>query len=71
MKLWLLTIKEGAGYDSYDAHVVRADDEKRARLMCPSGDEGRTAWQDSNVTNCIELKEEGEMKVIISSFNAG
>ncbi len=75
MKIFLLQIKEDAygGYDSFDSHVVIADTEDRARLMCPSGDEGKMAWQNPEASTCSIIGEcsEEKMYVVISSFNAG
>lgn len=39
MKIWLVSRKEGGGYDEYDAFVVVAETAEAARLTHPNEDE--------------------------------
>ena len=71
MKLWLLQIIQHAGYDTYDAHVVRAETEEDARDMVPTGFEGRQTWLELSKSTCVEINDDGVAGVVISSFNAG
>jgi len=71
LKLWLLKIIEHEGYDTYDAHVVRAETEEAARNMVPAGYEGRQTWLDLSKSTCVGIKDDGVAGVLISSFNAG
>ena len=71
MKLWLLKIIKHEGYDTYDAHVVRAETEEAARNMVPAGVEGRQTWLNLSKSTCVRIEEDGVAGVLISSFNAG
>lgn len=73
MKLWLLSAAEWGGYDSFDAHVVRAVSEERARQLAAEspGDEGREVWLNLSSSTCIELNAAGDEGFVLSSFNAG
>lgn len=79
MKIWHLQSKKGVDYDSYDAHVVVAYSPKKARALCPSGDEGKETWLNPEHSTCKCIGK-GAMfgtanittqEVVISSFNAG
>lgn len=42
MNIYCIKAIDIVDYDSYDAHVVIADSERRARELCPKGDESYT-----------------------------
>lgn len=74
MKTYLIVSKDSTMYDSYDAHVIAANNfEEVVRLAkSKAADEGAEAWSDTS----IELigSYEGtitEPFIILSSFNAG
>ena len=73
MKIYEIIIKDYYGYDSYDAHVVCAENEEQAREMCPNGDEGSDTWTKPSNSDCVEVgtSNENTPRVILSSFNAG
>jgi len=54
-------------YDKVFGFVIRANNEEEARELanenggCETGD----PWLDPNYSECIELKEEGEVEVVI------
>lgn len=70
MKIYLLERKE-CGWDEYDAKVVIAKNEQRAREIANEnvGDEGKL-WTDTSQVTCkiVEVKVEGE---VLGSFRAG
>ena len=70
MKVYLVTI-EYRDYDCFDGHVVRASSEAEAREFCAkeAADEGPEVWL--NKSKVEELTGEGEVGLILSSFNAG
>ena len=73
MSLYLLQRKYGdIGYDEYTDHLVRAGSEKAARRLAnqKTGDEG-CIWDDESLVTCKKVREHGNRKMIISSFNAG
>ncbi|KKK58729.1 hypothetical protein LCGC14_3041490 [marine sediment metagenome] len=72
MRLYLLTRKDGVGYDEYDSKLIRAGSPKLARLIAneDTGDEGMM-WGDAARVTCQQIMANGPAKVIISSFNAG
>jgi len=86
MKLWLLKSKKGiVAYDSYDAFVICAGTEKRARAIAQasggdeimrwsSGYQSRSNvpfWTDEQYSTCVELVPHKRAEVILGSFNAG
>jgi hypothetical protein len=83
MKLYLLTLLDTLGYDSYDSCVVCAESEDDAKLIHPSGfsDEDKKAYHydqtwtfnpsDINCTLIVYASENTERGVILASFNAG
>ena len=78
MKLWILRpIDDRARpwnpwYDKAFGHIVIAADEDEARLLASgsSGDEGRDAWLDSALTNCLELVPMNSAGVVMTDFHA-
>lgn len=73
MRLWILSVRDVVGYDSYDAFVIRAETEDNARRMAASraADEGEYTWLESDNSKCVSLSAEGEERIILGSFNAG
>ena len=71
-QLYLLRAKTDPEYDAYDAHLIRAEDAKGARRFAniSPGDEG-SIWEDPKLSSCRQLKIEGKLGIILSSFNAG
>ena len=72
MNIYLITINEYAGYDSYDGHVVIARNAVNARKLCQYGTEG-DIWKDTDMTTLRKIGETNHIKeyVVLSSFNAG
>lgn len=73
MKLWKLTrISQHPQYDVFNGHVIRADNEYRARQMADekSADEGHI-WRDPKKALCNELTADGPEGFQLSDFNAG
>ncbi len=70
MALYLLT-RADFGYDEYDAKLIRAENEAKARDLAneETGDEG-SLW-DRDEVKCEEISPEGEPRVVLVSFNAG
>lgn len=60
-------------YDYTDSFVIRANDERGARIIASqeSGDEGAESWLDPRFSTCSLLSQHGPDGVVISSFNAG
>lgn len=75
LKLFIIEEKNeaGFGYDSYDSHVIIANNEDEVRKLASirHGDEGANAWLDLKLTEVSEIKISGESRIILSSFNAG
>jgi len=72
MNIYLLRVKEGCDdYESYDGHVVQAKSSKKARKLCPYGEEG-DIWEESEKTTIelIGINNREKETVILSSFNA-
>lgn len=85
MKIWHL-VWLGSDYDGdYDCvlgFVIVAETEAIARQYAhdQAGDEGKydadrerfdSPWLHASESSCIELKPEGEARIIIRDFNAG
>ena len=84
MKLWILRPIEGSPYwepwyDKAFGFVVRAKDEKEARMIAyrDQGDEGGynhvetdSPWLDSSQSTCKELSSDGESEMIIKDYAA-
>ena len=78
MKLYILEplneeVKEfNPWFDKSFGHVVRAENEERARLLASEkkGDEGKSVWLDDTKTSCIHLKVNGVEEHIISDFRS-
>lgn len=70
--IYLLTRYDTGGYDMYDAKVVRAKCEYRARELANMhvGDEGKI-WQNKHLVRCRAMSSSGEECIILESFNAG
>lgn len=70
--IYLLTRTDHTEYDEYDAKVVRARSEKRARYIAniTTGDEGKI-WTDPTKVTCEVLKTSKPEGIILASFNAG
>lgn len=73
MKIYLLERFDSADYEEYAGFVIRAEDEKSARIMASKkkdqGDASR--WMDDKQTSCEEVNQDGEPDIILDSFNAG
>ena len=71
MKIWLLDRIGPCGYDEYDAKVILAPSEQRARELANTNtaDEGRI-WDDPKETRCVEVIPNNE-EILLESFNAG
>lgn len=69
--IWLVKHPdEDVGYDEYDGFVVRAVDAVEARqIAADAGMEG--AGKHCEHAACDRIDEEGEVGVILGSFNAG
>lgn len=73
MPLYLLRRRD-YDYDEFDAHLVRASCEQRARVIAAeavSRHEDRNEWLDAAKSTCECVTADGEEQVILSSFNAG
>jgi hypothetical protein len=75
MKLWLLTVEDesiSCSTDVYDGKVIRAVSPSEARKVANEhvSDEGEI-WQDVTKVSCKQIKEDGQPKVVLESFNAG
>lgn len=73
MNLYLLRRRD-YDYDEFDAHLVRASCEQRARVIAAkavSQNEDRNEWLDAAKSTCVCVTADGEEQVILSSFNAG
>ena len=72
MKIFLLERTDGYGYDEYDAKIIRAKDEGKARELANNctGDEGNI-WTDEKEVACKQITVAGEEGVVLASFNAG
>ena len=72
MTLFLLQRVDGAGYDEYDAKIIRANNERQARGLAntKTGDEGRI-WNNDALVKCEIVSVAGEIGEILGSFNAG
>jgi len=72
MKLWLLETYEPPGYEEFDAKIIRAPSEQRAREIANehTGDEGRI-WDDEKLVKCDECINNGDEGTVLESFNAG
>jgi hypothetical protein len=79
MKLWLLTQKINAGYDTFDSCVVAADTREEARKIHPdeifgSARSNNSAWckpEDVVVEYIGRTDRSFDNPVICASFNAG
>jgi hypothetical protein len=72
MKLWFL-YRESSDYDEMSSLVVRAKDEKSARIIASinSIDEGEQVWLDSSKSKCNKLICTGKPGIIIRDVNWG
>ena len=73
MALYLVERHE-SDYDEFDAHLVRASCEQRARVIAAkavSRHEDRNEWLDAAKSTCVCVTADGEEQVILSSFTAG
>ena len=76
MKLWVLEAIEWQGYDEYLGFVIRAKSSFEAREIASresheNDTENETTWLDSKQSTCEELLTDGEVGIILGSFNAG
>ncbi len=80
MKLYMLTQNDNTGYDTFDACIVCAENEKDAKTITPIGEvySENEEWADWALSaeniSCIEIGEANEKQVrgvILASFNAG
>jgi hypothetical protein len=73
MKLYYISQTKNRGYGTFDSAVVCAPDETTARNINPNGN-SYSSWcypEYVEVEYLGEAKEDMEMGVICSSFNAG
>lgn len=75
LRLWLVRRKHRAGYDEHEGFLVRAHHQAEARRLATHAATGEEAWFDvfgeEELTECIELRMEGPVGVLLSSFRAG
>jgi hypothetical protein len=73
MKLFLLSRRNGVGYDEYVAHIIRAEDALQARKMAASiaADEGTETWLSASAVKVRQISADGPAEILLSSFNAG
>ncbi len=71
MKVYILRMIGIVGYDEYDAKMVVAKNEIRARELANMayGGEGKI-WQDEKMVICNKVDKQVE-GVVLASFNAG
>lgn len=71
MKIFHLYREDGAGWDEFDAKIIVAENEEKARKIANQnvGDEGEV-WEDSELVKCEVVNTERE-GVVLASFNAG
>ena len=71
MKIFHLYRKEGPSYDEYDAKIIVAENEEKARQIANQHTECEgEIWEDMALVNCEIVNTERE-GVILASFNAG
>ena len=72
MNLYLLRRKE-VDYDEFDAHLIRASSENRAREIASrhSRHEPSYEWLDPVASTCECVEVDGIEGVVLSSFLAG
>ena len=61
-------------YDTVSGFVISALNELEARIIASggAGDEGKKAWLDHNITNCMTIDEvSDDAGIILRSFHAG
>jgi hypothetical protein len=71
-KFWLLE-RPADSYDVQAGCVVEAADEAAARLRAAftAGDEGASAWLDTERTSCKEVQLTGDTRTVLRSYHAG
>ena len=74
MLIWLVERTDNVGWDEYDAFIIMASSELKARQLANEGsaDEGHL-WTDISIVkaNPIGQTEETVERVVLGSFNAG
>ena len=70
MELYLLKVKGVVDYDSYEAKLVRAENETRARIVANENHafEGKI-WTDKELVTCELVPREGPECTILDSYN--
>lgn len=63
------------GWDCNHGFVVRAKDEKEARLLVSKnidedkiGDENKNTWLDSKLSTCCEISKKGPTEIILVDY---
>lgn len=78
--MWVLRAREDAGFDFYDAFLVRAKTETDARKLAQddasqfgygSGGGNLSFWIDTETSSCEQLTSRGKACIVIGCFNAG
>jgi len=73
MKIYLIYVS-GVGYDSYNAHVIVANNEKEVIELAKkqSADEGEDVWNTAKISDQgVYMGVEVDKFILLSSFNAG
>jgi len=74
-KIYLITGNENSsagGWDTFESHVVIADNEEEARAMCPTADQEKDNFTNPELSTIEVIGEsDKEKEVVLSSFNAG
>lgn len=70
MKFFLVT-PDDFDYDQWDGFVIRAENHAQARKMAEKFAKNASAGTNTQKWSAVEIKVEGEPKVILDSFRAG
>jgi hypothetical protein len=73
MKLWIIRRREYADWDEYEAFVISAETEERARLLAKEEalEAEKKIWLDPEYTTCHELTVDEPEGVVLADFHAG
>jgi hypothetical protein len=71
MKLWILD-RDDCGWDELCSIVIRARDEKSARIVASTyaGDEKEDVWLNSSTSKCKPLTITGKPGLILMDFRS-
>ena len=69
MKLFLL-VRKDTDWDEFSKHLVRARNEREARIIANTccGDEG-TIWDSAGLVHCRVITSKGKPEIVMSDFN--